>query len=107
MLTDTSGVFFASPTPKKSALHPHPPPKTGKSHTPFPSPPPEEEERVGSRSPRIHTSAQITVRPPRMMCCVPWSWERRLTLLPVSVVTYSLLGGFEEVVVEGGIVLVV
>jgi len=66
--------------------------------------------RVGRRSPRMQTSAQMTVRPPRMMCCVPCSWERRETLLPVSVVTKVGLGGFEAVaelvglVVEGGMV---
>jgi len=63
--------------------------------------------RVGRRSPRMHTSAQMTVRPPRMMCCVPCSWERRETLLPVSVVTKVGLGGFWAVVevVEGGMVV--
>lgn len=35
----------------------------------------------------------ITQRPPRVMYCVPWSWERRETLLPLSVSTQS---GFEE-----------
>ncbi len=48
----------------------------------------EEEEggggRVLCRSPRMHTSAWMTVRPPRMMFCVPWIWALRETLLPVS-----------------------
>lgn len=63
--------------------------------------------RVGSRSPRMQTSAQITVRPPRMMCWVPCSWERRETLLPVSVVTKVGLGVFEgaEGVLVGGLVV--
>lgn len=36
------------------------------------------------RSPRMHTSAWMTVRPPKMMFCVPWIWALRETLLPVS-----------------------
>lgn len=40
-----------------------------------------------TRSPRMQTSGWITARPPRMMCWVPCSWERRATLLPVSVMT--------------------
>lgn len=36
------------------------------------------------RSPRMQTSAWTTVLPPRIMCWVPWTWERRETLLPVS-----------------------
>ena len=49
----------------------------------------------------MQTSAQMTVRPPRMTCCVPWSWERRETLLPVSVTTYSGLEALKEA--AGGI----
>ena len=52
----------------------------------------------------MQTSAQMTVRPPSMTCCVPWSWERRETLLPVSVTTYSGLEALEEA--AGGIVKV-
>lgn len=39
---------------------------------------------VRNRSPRITASAWITVLPPRMMCCVPWIWDRREILFPVS-----------------------
>ena len=39
---------------------------------------------VRSRSPRMMTSAWITVLPPSMMFVVPIIWERRETLLPVS-----------------------
>ena len=39
----------------------------------------------GHRSPRMQTEGDITARPVRKMCCVPWSWARRDTLLPVSV----------------------
>lgn len=44
----------------------------------------EEEGRVRTKSPRMQTSAWMTVRPPRIMFWVPWIWERRETLLPVS-----------------------
>ena len=44
----------------------------------------EEEGRVRMRSPRIQASAWMTVRPARIIFCVPWIWERRETLLPVS-----------------------
>ena len=47
----------------------------------------EEEDEAGRvlwRSPRMQTSAWMTVRPPRTMFCVPWIWARRETLLPVS-----------------------
>lgn len=57
------------------------------------------------RSPRIRTWGWITARPPRMMCWVPCSWERRATLLPVSVSMYSPFGGLDvlvEVEVEVG-----
>jgi hypothetical protein len=47
-----------------------------------------------TRSPRMMASAQITVRPPRIMFCVPWIWERRETLFPVS--WCRLLVGREE-----------
>lgn len=40
--------------------------------------------KVRSRSPRMMTSAWMTVLPPRMMFVVPIIWERRDTLLPVS-----------------------
>ncbi len=40
---------------------------------------------VRTRSPRMQTEGSMTTRPPRIMCCVPWSWARRATLLPVSV----------------------
>lgn len=40
---------------------------------------------VRIRSPRMQTWGWMTARPPRIMCWVPWSWERRATLLPVSV----------------------
>lgn len=40
---------------------------------------------VRIRSPRMQTWGWMTARPPRMMCWVPWSWDRRATLLPVSV----------------------
>ena len=46
-----------------------------------------------ARSPRRIACAWITVRPPRMMFCVPWICERREILLPVSVEMYSLFGG--------------
>lgn len=49
---------------------------------PLPSAGAEDEERY--RSPRMTASAWMTVLPPRMMCCVPWIWERREILLPVS-----------------------
>lgn len=49
---------------------------------PLPSAGTEDEERY--RSPRMTASAWMTVLPPRMMCCVPWIWERREILLPVS-----------------------
>ena len=39
---------------------------------------------VLSRSPRIITSAWMTVFPPRIMFVVPMIWDRRETLLPVS-----------------------
>lgn len=45
-----------------------------------------------TRSPRITALAWIAVRPPRIMLAVPWIWERREILLPVSVRMYSLLG---------------
>lgn len=44
----------------------------------------EEEGCVRTKSPRMQTSAWMTVRPPRTMFCVPWICERRETLLPVS-----------------------
>ncbi len=40
--------------------------------------------KVLCKSPRMQTSAWMTVRPPRMMFCVPWIWDFRETLLPVS-----------------------
>ena len=51
-----------------------------------------------TRSPRIQTLGEMTQRPPRVMCCVPCSWARRETLLPVSVSTQVdwLEGGLEE-----------
>ena len=52
----------------------------------------------------MQTSAQMTVRPPRMTCCVPWSWERRETLFPVSVTTYSGLEALVEA--AGGILMI-
>lgn len=59
----------------------------------------EEEEEEGEgrgekRSPRMQAKGWMTQRPPRVICWVPWSWERRETLLPVSVSTQS---GFWEV----------
>jgi len=44
----------------------------------------EEGGRVRVRSPRMMTSAWMTVRPPRMMFGVPWMKDLRETLLPVS-----------------------
>lgn len=57
-----------------------------------------------TRSPRMVVPDWITVRPPRIMLAVPWIWERREILLPVSVVMYSLLGarGRRGAVVVGG-----
>lgn len=49
------------------------------------------EERT--RSPRMQTPGEMTQRPPRVMCWVPWSRARRETLLPVSVSSQS---GLEE-----------
>ena len=67
-----------------------------------------EEDRT--KSPRRVAWAWMTVRPARMMFWVPWIWERREILLPVSVEMYSLLGGrggagawgVDVVVVVGG-----
>ena len=44
----------------------------------------EEGGSVRIRSPRMITSAWMTVRPPRMMLGVPWMMALRDTLLPVS-----------------------
>jgi hypothetical protein len=67
-------------------------------------------EALRNRSPRMTASAWMTVLPPRMMCCVPWIWDRREILLPVScglLVSGLFCLGFEwfegvESVDEGG-----
>lgn len=55
------------------------------------------EDNVRSKSPRMMTSACMTVLPPRMMFVVPRIWDLRETLLPVSweVVSFVLqvMGG--------------
>ncbi len=44
----------------------------------------EEDEEVRKRSPRTTASAMMMDFPPSMMCCVPWIWDRRDILFPVS-----------------------
>lgn len=44
----------------------------------------EEEEAARNKSPRTTASAMIMDLPPRVIWCVPWIWDRREILFPVS-----------------------